>query len=131
MAKKEKWVNFVKKLGVGTLLKEALLEHMADFPIEEGSNYTKWLSGKLECWGSASLAGANEGNSRTIGYPVSFVGAKPRVFTQLYRNAATLGVNVTIVVDESASTGNGFSVFHTSTAGIAVLCHWEAKGRWK
>ena len=105
---------------------------VADYVVEQGTNYTKWNSGKLECWGTFLGAVAN---SVSTTYPISFFGDVPTVDVSAkyisgvgatarytYTGASTLTNIVCYVRD--ISTGEA------PTAGNCSFSYY-AIGRWK
>ena len=108
-----------------------------DFVVEQGSNYTKWNSGKLECWGRSTLTNAVNtasgssfvSNNLTIYYPVDFVGTNPFVTASLMRHDINGGVTLSTITLK----GFVFRVFMTTSfgAGYPYYVDWHAVGKWK
>ncbi len=70
MAKKEKWVNFVKKLGVGTLLAEAVLEHFPQLVYQNIPNGSDLNNYKEDFFGGSS---SNTNASTILNRPTTAV----------------------------------------------------------
>lgn len=104
----------------------------ADSIIEYGNRYTKWASGKCECWGSSTLASGS--NSRTVSasMPVSMVG---NYFVNL---AAYLNGSIvdkmwcgSIGGNNTKASGKFDISAITSNADYDVGVDWTVVGRWK
>lgn len=104
----------------------------ADSIIEYGTRYTKWASGKCECWGSSTLASGS--NSRTVSasLPISMVG---NYFVNL---AAYLNGSIvdkmwcgSIGGNNTKASGKFDISAITSNADYDVGVDWTVVGRWK
>lgn len=96
-------------------------DDVADYVVEQGTNYTKWNSGKLEQWGLGSITTSNN----TITFPMSFYDNNYIPFVQL---GSVQAYDRSVGVERVSSSSMKVHVFN---APASVGAYWKAIGRWK
>ena len=107
-----------------------------DYPVEIGSDYIKWNSGKLEQWGNVGLtsSAASAVKSASITFPEAFKDTNYNFTFSLTRNAT--------LVDRCGECDSGGNSARTtvetqiianliSSSAYSVYCNWRAIGTWK
>lgn len=102
-----------------------------DYVIEQGENYTKWASGKLEQWAHGSTVLENDGHADVaIELPIEFIGTPIAVggIRSPSGAFARYTSHRTVAYDNSSEMRIGISV---TGAGGEVEVSGYAVGRWK
>lgn len=112
--------------------------NMPDWVVEQGNNYRKWNSGRLEQWGSVSATtvfnqawGSMYYYTAALGnFPLSFISAPEIVYSM--RSGTYLFVEAGYNY-ATASTIGIARLIHTSNnwAGVSINVSYRAVGRWK
>lgn len=131
-------------LNVKALLTKLMDSVKADYVVEQGTSgnwsYTKWNSGKLECWyegnpGSYTVGTARgslySGGTITYNYPIAFVDDYPSVTA-----SAMLGTTAYVIWAQSSGLSlNSVDVRIVASASMAAntnfSIHIHAVGKWK
>lgn len=140
--------EIITKNDLKAILDEVLPSCAIDFPIEQGFgvnstgwSYTKWNSGKLECWYTGNPGSYTCGTARgnmyaggwlTMTYPTSYLtGTSPTVTASVTLTTDAYCVHAQI--SEPASTTVKIRI--TSSGSIAANSNYSIKvyavGRWK
>lgn len=91
--------------------------NLADYVVEQDTNYTKWNSGKLEQWGlEASASNANH----TVNFPVSFASTAYVII-----GTNTSGTQANFMT--SSTSVSSFTVYPSASTKL----YWMAIGKWK
>lgn len=103
-------------VAVIPMLKNILrrLKSEADFVIEQGEDYTKWNSGKIEQWGAGTFAASSGRATMQVYFPIEFPDTD-------YRFTATLNCNAVNTVRCIAECDGGANVKRT-TKQTTVSC---------
>lgn len=104
----------------------------ADSIIEYGTRYTKWASGKCECWGSSTLASGS--NSRTVSasLPISMVGNYYVNLTAYLNGSIVDKMWCGDIGGNNTKASGKFDISAiTSNADYAVGVDWTVVGRWE
>ena len=129
--------------GVETEISDinTVLDGMVDYIVEQGTNYTKWASGKLEQWGSVQKSSVSLtqiastpfywlANIETSDYPIPFVGTLPTVTFDVNRISNEVWGG--LVNSSRTLTKPGlYDIYGTSSTMNSHAYSYHAIGRWK
>lgn len=137
------------QVGLGGLHSEGPIvigsSTIADFVVEQGTNYTKWNSGKLECWGRGSQYTAtfpsspNWGSVFTSGsggipeikFPVAFVDIPSLSYSFERISGGNFFIMQSLMNTSKTSTCSWELVRGTTGTSITGYMRYHAIGRWK
>ena len=110
----------------------------ADYVVEQGTNYTKWNSGKAECWGRGVMTPSSDDstsiggqtwyrNSLTETLPINFVA----VDTVSATSITTVPWGVMVSAGFDVTSGNTVTIWLARYNTTATQVSWYLLGRWK
>ena len=131
-----KLFNILKNINTQQKEIKTHLNNINDYVVEHGTEYMKFASGRLVCWGSSGGVQIQANSSytdKTITLPIAFANTDYYVLYGCYTSTTAIqnvGVMATFSQSTSSFATRVWRNVNTTTYGAEPAFHWLAIGTW-